>query len=197
MIGLTVQNVLAAYQNSMDRDAHPQRLLCLLSTEAETTLDALKSLKPFPPRAVLFRQGEPADRIFILGRGKVKLSMQSDSGVRLPLWIANPGEILGLSACVAGGCYEGTAETTEDADVAVVPRERVLDFLSTEQLACLPVLTLLCDQLHIAHEQVRCVASLASTENTFAQSAAHLKQNRGNGNGLALTSKQGHPTLRR
>ena len=175
---------------SMDCDARPQRLLCLLSTKAQTALDSLKSLKPHPPRAVLFRQGEPADRIFILGRGKVKLSMQSDSGVRLPLWIANPGEILGLSACVAGRCYEGTAETIEDADVAVVPRERVLDFLRTEQLACLPVLTVLCDQLHIAHEQVRCVASLASSGNTSAQSATHLRANRGNANGLTLTSKR-------
>ena len=174
----------------MDCDARPQRLLCLLSTEVQTTLDSLKSSKLYPPNAVLFRQGQPADRIFILCRGKARLSMQSDSGVRLPMWIANPGEILGLTACVAGACYEGTAETIGDADVAVVPRERVLDFLRTEQLACLPVLTLLCDQLHIAREQVRWVASLASSENTFAQSAAHLKQNRGNGNGLVLASKQ-------
>jgi CRP-like cAMP-binding protein len=157
-------------------------------------LDAVKSLKPYPPRAVLFRQGEPADRIFILGRGKVKLSMQSDSGVRLPIWIANPGEILGLSACVAGGCYEGTAETIGNADVAVVPRERMLDFLRTEQMACFRVLAVLCEQLHVAHEQVRCVASLASSGNAVAQSADHLKPNRANANGLAFTSQQGHPT---
>jgi CRP-like cAMP-binding protein len=102
--------------------------LCLLPREVETKLDSLKSLKPYPPNAVLFRQGQPADRIFIFVRGKVSLSMQSDSGVRLPMWIANPGEILGLSACVAGGCYEGTAETIEDAEVAVVPRQAGLGF---------------------------------------------------------------------
>jgi CRP-like cAMP-binding protein len=76
------------------------------------------------------------------------------------MWIANPGKILGLSACVAGECYEGTAETIEDADVAVVPRQGFLDFLRTDKLACLQVVTLLCDQLHVAHEQVRYVASL-------------------------------------
>jgi CRP-like cAMP-binding protein len=99
----------------MDRDARPQRLLCLLPAEARTTLDSLKSFKVYPPNAVLFQQGQPADRIFVLRRGKVRLSMQSDRGGQLPPWIANPGEILGLSVCVAGGCYEGTAETMEDA----------------------------------------------------------------------------------
>jgi CRP/FNR family cyclic AMP-dependent transcriptional regulator len=174
----------------MDCDARPQRLLCLLPTEIQTTLDSLKSSKLYPPNAVLFRQGQPADRIFILCEGKVKLSMQSDRGDRLPLWIANPGEILGLSACVAGGCYEGTAETIEDADVAVVPRQGFLDFLRTDKLACLQVVTLLCDQLHVAHEQVRYVASLACSGNTFAQSADHPKENREKRIGLALTSKK-------
>ena len=115
--------------------------------------------------------------------------MQSDRGDQLPTWIANPGEILGLSVCVAGGCYEGTAETMEDAEVAVVPRQGFLDFQRTKRLACLQVLTLLCDQLHVAHEQVRWVASLASSGNTVAQSAAHLKQNCGKGNGFSSTSK--------
>jgi CRP-like cAMP-binding protein len=161
----------------MDREARPQRLLCLLSTEMQTTLNTLKSLKPYPPNAVLFRQGEPADRIFILRRGKLKLSMQSEGRDQLPPWIANPGEVLGLSACVAGGCYEGTAETMDDAEVAVVPRQGLLDILRTERLPSLDVLTLLCDQLHVAREQVRWVASLSS-ENTVAQSANPLKQNR-------------------
>jgi CRP/FNR family transcriptional regulator, cyclic AMP receptor protein len=139
-------------------DARPQCLPCLLPIEVQRTLDSLKSFAPYPPNAVLFQQGQPADRIFILCRGKVKLSMQSDREDRLPR-IAGPGEILGLSACVAGGCYEGTAETVEDADVAVLTRKGILDLVRTKQLAWLPVLTLLCDQLHTAHEQVRCVAS--------------------------------------
>jgi CRP/FNR family cyclic AMP-dependent transcriptional regulator len=161
----------------MDRDARPQRLLCLLPSEVETTLDSLKSLKVYPPHAVLFKQGQPADRIFILCRGKVRLSMQSERGDQLPPWIANPGEVLGLNACVAGGCCEGTAETMEDAEVAVVPRQGFLDILHTERLPSLEVLTLLCDQLHVAREQVRWVASLSSG-NTVAQSANHPKQNR-------------------
>jgi hypothetical protein len=50
----------------------------------------------------------------------------------------------------------------EYVELAVVPREGFLDFLPTEQLARLHVLTLLCDQLHIAQERVRWVASLSS-----------------------------------
>jgi CRP-like cAMP-binding protein len=196
VIGLTVRNVRAAYHITMDGDARPQRLLCLLPAEARTRLDSLKSTKLYPPRAVLFQQGEPADRIFILGQGKVRLSMRSDRGDQLPMWIAKPGEILGLSACVAGGCYEGTAETMEDADATVVPREAFLDFLRNEQLACFQVLTLLCDQLHVAHEKVRWMASLSSG-NTLARSANHPNKKCGKGNGLALTSKNWHPTLRR
>jgi CRP-like cAMP-binding protein len=148
----------------MDRDAHPQRLLCLVPTELQTTLESLTSSKVYPPHAVLFQPLQAADRIFILRRGKVKLTMKSEQEDRLQARVAMPGEILGLSACVAGGCYEGTAETIGDADVAVVPRQGFLDAVRTEQLASLHCLTLLCDQLRVAHEQVRWVTSPASTE---------------------------------
>jgi CRP-like cAMP-binding protein len=156
----------------MDCDAHPQRLLCFLPTEVETALDVLKSSKVYPPHAVLFQPGQPAGRIFILRRGKVKLTIQSDLGDRLPLWIAQPGEILGLNACVAGGCHEAMAETMGDVEVDVVPRQRFLDGVSTEQLASLRGLIVLREQLNVGHEQVRWVASLVSSERAFAEQFA-------------------------
>jgi CRP/FNR family transcriptional regulator, cyclic AMP receptor protein len=142
-----------------DYDALRSSHLCFLPADVQKVLDSFKSFKLYPPNAVLFRQNHPADRIFILRQGRVRLTMHSDRGKPLPLHIAIPGEVLGLSACIAGGCYEATAEALEFVDLAVVPRGGFLEFLRTEQLACLSVLTLLCDHLHIAHEQLRWVAS--------------------------------------
>jgi CRP/FNR family transcriptional regulator, cyclic AMP receptor protein len=156
----------------MDCEAHPQRLLCFIPAEVETALDSIRSSKLYPAHAVLFQPDQAADRIFIVCRGKVTLTMKSEQGDRLPSRVAMPGEILGLSACVAGGCYEGMAETTGDVEVDVVPRQRFLDVVGSEQLASLRALTLLCEQLNVAHEQVRWVASLASSKRTFAEQAA-------------------------
>jgi CRP-like cAMP-binding protein len=154
---ITMEDV--AQKLCLDYDALRSSHLCFLPADVQKVLDSFKSFKFYPPNAVLFRQNHPADRIFILRQGKVKLAMHSDRRKHLPLHIAIPGEVLGLSACIAGGCYEATAEALGFVDLAVVPREGFLEFLRTEHLACLSVLTLLCDHLHVAHEQVRWMAS--------------------------------------
>lgn len=45
------------------------------------------------------------------------------------LRIAEPGEILGLSAAISGGCYQMAAETVEPSRVSCVARGALLQFL--------------------------------------------------------------------
>jgi len=133
----------------------PERLFCDLPPETTRAFDALKTVAACPRGAVLFREGHPARGIFVLCDGRAKLSVSSESGKRIILRIAGPGEILGLSAALAGSPHEVTAELLDDAHVAAVRRKELLRFLHEHREACLQVVNLLSQDLHLAYDRVR------------------------------------------
>jgi CRP/FNR family transcriptional regulator len=81
----------------------------------------------------------------------------SESGKQLTLRIASSGEALGLSAALSGRAHEVTAEALDDLQVAVVKRKDPLRFLHEQREACLQVVNLLSQDLHVAYDRVRSV----------------------------------------
>ncbi len=79
----------------------------------------------YPAGAMLFVEGQQAHGIYILRRGRIKLSMCARDGKTLILRLVEPGEVLGLSAAVSGRVFEGTAETQEVCDISFI---RMTDF---------------------------------------------------------------------
>jgi CRP/FNR family transcriptional regulator len=135
----------------------PERLFCDLPAEAMKDFEALKELSPYPSGRTLFREGTRARGIFVLCEGKVKLSVCSQSGKRLTLRVAGPGEVLGLSASLCNGPYELTAEMVDDARVAMINRKDLLQFLNDHRETCLQLAQLLSHDLHIAYGRMRAI----------------------------------------
>ena len=73
----------------------------------------------------------------ILCQGRVKLSMSSANGKTLILKIAGPGEVLGLSATIAGEPYDTTAEAVDPVQINLIRRADFQNFLARYQDACL------------------------------------------------------------
>ena len=69
-----------------------------MPAESLKAFDEIKSLASFPRSTVLFAEGRPVRGIYILCDGRAKLSICSETGKRLTLRIAGPGEVLGLGA---------------------------------------------------------------------------------------------------
>ncbi len=147
----------AIQQSCRDCALRPDRIFCDLPINVLEALDSVKATIVCPRNTVLFRQGQPARGVFVLCEGRAKLSVCSESGKRLTLHVAIPGEVLGLSAALSGGPYEVTAELLDDARVAMVKRKELLSFLREHREACLHVVDLLSQDLHIAYERVRSV----------------------------------------
>ncbi|HMD18482.1 MAG TPA: Crp/Fnr family transcriptional regulator [Terriglobales bacterium] len=72
----------------------------------------------YPTGAVLFAEGQAPRGVFIVRRGRVKLSICSSDGRTLILRIADPGCLLGVAAVVSGRNYEATAETQEPSEIS-------------------------------------------------------------------------------
>jgi CRP/FNR family cyclic AMP-dependent transcriptional regulator len=141
----------------LDCTLRPDRLFCDLPVSTLTAFNAVKSDMVCPRNTVLFREGQPARGVFVLCEGRAKLSVCSASGKHLTLRVAGPGEVLGLSAALSGSDHEVTAELIDNSQVAMVKRKDLLSFLREHREACLHVVTLLSQDLHIAYDRVRSV----------------------------------------
>jgi len=75
----------------------------------------------------------------VLCRGRVKLSLSDSDGKTLIMKIAEPGEVLGLSATISGQPYELSAQTIDPCQVNYVKRDDFLRFLKDHGDACFNV----------------------------------------------------------
>lgn len=129
-----------------------------MAPESLKAFDEMKSLAYYPRNTVLFAEGRPVRGIYILCDGRAKLSICSDSGKRLTLRVAVPGEVLGLGATLSNSPYEITAELLDNAQVVFVRRRDLLKFLRDHRNVCMEVVRMLSQDLHGAYERVRTIA---------------------------------------
>jgi CRP/FNR family transcriptional regulator, cyclic AMP receptor protein len=149
-------------QSCLDCVQRSDRAFCDLPPDALAAFDGIKSAQTCPKGTVLFREGHSAHGVFLLCEGRVRLSVCSENGSRMILRTATPGEVLGLSASLAGGCYQVTAETLDTVRLASVRRKDLLHFLRQHGDACLRIVNLLSQDLQIAYNRVRTVGLIRS-----------------------------------
>jgi CRP/FNR family transcriptional regulator len=140
----------------------PDRLFCDMPAESLKAFDEIKSLASFTRGTILFAEGRPVRGIYILCDGRAKLSICSETGKRLTLRIAGPGELLGLGAALSNTPYEVTAELLDDSQIVFVRRKDLLKFLRDNRSVCLEIVRMLSQDLHGAYERVRSIAMVHS-----------------------------------
>jgi CRP/FNR family transcriptional regulator len=131
------------------------RIFCDLPASALQTFESIKYATAYPQGAVLFVEGQMPRGIFVLCKGSVKLSINSPNGRTMIVKLAEPGEVLGLSATISGKPYEVTAETIDPCQVNFVKRDDFLRFLKDDVEACFKVAEQLSEKYHNACQEVR------------------------------------------
>jgi CRP/FNR family transcriptional regulator len=132
-----------------------EHLFCDLPAAALQTFEGIKYATAYPKGAVLFVEGQAPRGIFVLCKGRVKMSICATDGKTLIVKIAEPGEVLGLSATVSGKPYELTAETVDPCQVNFVKRDDFLRFLKEHSDACFKVAEQLSEKYNNACHEVR------------------------------------------
>jgi len=99
-------------------------------------------------------EGQPSRGVYIVCQGKVKLSASSEEGKIMIVGIAEPGEIIGLSAAMNGLEYETSAEALETCQVNYIETRDLIKFLRSNPEACLNAARQLSRHHLAAHQQV-------------------------------------------
>src|SRR5688500_2115737 len=123
----------------------------------------------YPKGTTLFTEGQPAIGIYMLCAGRVKLSTYSAEGRSLIVRVAEPGEVLGLSACVAGVAHEGSAQVITDCQVNFVQRSDFLGLLKNSSAAAMSAVRELSNLYHKAHAQICSLGLSVSASDKLAK----------------------------
>ncbi len=89
---------------------------------------------------VLFHEGQPAEAIFAVVSGQLKLVRYSPRGRELLLHLVHPGQSFAEAALFADGTYPATAEVMEPTRVWCLPRASLLELLRSQPELALAML---------------------------------------------------------
>lgn len=111
----------------------PRRLV--RAVDLQSFLDstgAARTITRYARLAVVFSQGDPAEHVFYVQRGNVKISVVSRTGKEAVVGILGPGEFFG-EGCLAGQPRRiATAVALTASTVLVVEKATMLDLLHTQ-----------------------------------------------------------------
>jgi len=143
---------------SLDDDAAKQ--LCDLLE----TLDCEK-------QKVLFRAGEAGDAMYIIERGKVRISVDATNGRELTLTELGRGDFFGEMALFDGQPRSANATASEESRLAVLSRQHFLSFIMRgNPNVALEMMTALANRLRHTDELLR----HSATRNVNVEEAARL-----------------------
>jgi uncharacterized membrane protein len=143
---------------SLDDDAAKQ--LCDLLE----TLDCEK-------QKVLFRAGEAGDAMYIIERGKVRISVDATNGRELTLTELGRGDFFGEMALLDGQPRSANATASEESRLAVLSRQHFLSFIMRgNPNVALEMMTALANRLRHTDELLR----HSATRNVNVEEAARL-----------------------
>jgi CRP/FNR family cyclic AMP-dependent transcriptional regulator len=112
--------------NNNQKLASSEQTLCDYPLAVANALEQEAVTTTYPTGAVLFAEGQTARGVFIVRRGRVKLSICGSDGRTLILRIVEPGCPLGVAAVVSGRQYEATAETQEPSEISFLRQSDLL-----------------------------------------------------------------------
>jgi CRP-like cAMP-binding protein len=111
-----------------------------------------------PAHTTLFVEGQPADALWAVRRGVVRLYKTSPDGRITTLETLGAGEVFGALSAVGADRYPASAESVVDTAAWTLARSTFVRLLAEEPRLGVEVLGILTRRLHAAHERIRAFA---------------------------------------
>ena len=142
---------------------------CNLPDDALRDFEARRTTRSYPKGSTLFVEGQPASEVYVLCTGRIKLCTYSAEGRSLIVRVAEPGEVLGLSACIARVAHETTAQAITDCQINCVRRDDFVDLLAKDPNAALNAVRELSYLYHKAHTLICSLGLSGSASDKLAK----------------------------
>ncbi|HYX52266.1 MAG TPA: Crp/Fnr family transcriptional regulator [Candidatus Limnocylindrales bacterium] len=164
---------LQIVENCLKCAHREQRLFCDLPHDALIKLQKVKATSVYPKGTLLCLEGQPPRGIYVLCTGRAKLSTTSAEGKSIILRIAEPGEVLGLTAAVSNTPYEATIETMESSQANFISQEDFVNFLQEFPEVGIKVARQLTHNCKCAYSEIRSLGLSNSVPEKIAKLLLH------------------------
>jgi CRP/FNR family transcriptional regulator, cyclic AMP receptor protein len=138
----------------------------LLDEQERATLAERVDTVIRPAGTALFNYGDPGDSLYIVRAGEVEIFFKNDTGERIVLETARPGDFFGEISLLDGGPRTASALVTEDLHAVVVDRGDLEEFLRLRPAAAMELLTAAGRRLRESAKLLRHTASRNINEET-------------------------------
>jgi CRP/FNR family transcriptional regulator, cyclic AMP receptor protein len=97
-----------------------------------STIDGGRKIAAFPKKEAIFVQGDPSDAVFYIQKGKVKLTVVSNTGKEATIGILNEGDFFG-EGCLTGQALRlCAASAMTDCSVMRIDKNAMVEVLHRE-----------------------------------------------------------------
>ena len=165
------------------------RLVCNLPQALRVKLDAISSSATYRKGEILFAEGQAARGVFVISKGRVKLSASSPDGKALITRMADLGEVVGLPGTISGKRYEVTAQAFEPVEVSFIRRKPFRDFVRAHGEVGLRVAEILSDIYRATYQEVRYLGLSGSAEGKLARFLLDLTADQNHEHGQARATQ--------
>ncbi len=88
-----------------------------------------RKIKSIGRKEVLFHEGDELRMVYFLNKGKVRTFKMNNDGKEFVTGLYTTGDFLGYMSVLEGGRVAESAETLEDCELAMIPRDEMLALL--------------------------------------------------------------------
>jgi CRP/FNR family transcriptional regulator, cyclic AMP receptor protein len=140
----------------MNAPSKPERLRSFLKSHTffgglpDTALDAIirrGHTKTFAKGDIIFRRGDPGDRLTVIVAGRVKISNVNANAKEVVLNFLEAGDINGEIAVLDGNERSANAVALEDSEVLVIFGRDLMPVLADHPQVMLEIMQILCQRL--------------------------------------------------
>jgi CRP/FNR family transcriptional regulator len=157
-------------ENCSNCELRDEKFFCSVGAAAVRAFDQISVASVYPAGSVLYVEGQAARGVFMVCRGRAKLSIASRDGKSLITRVAHAGELLGVGSAILGAPYQATVETLEACQIRHVKREEFLHFIKEHADACYRVTEQLSRECHDASDHIRSLG----LSHSASEKLAHL-----------------------
>jgi uncharacterized membrane protein len=130
-------------------------LLRTLTGEDRRALAATMDVHPAAKGAVLFRQGDAGDSLFIVRSGLIELYVQDHAGQEIVLHHAGEGEVFGELSLLDGRPRTAAARVVDEGELLVLERDDLIALVKRSPELALDILAMMSRETRRADELLR------------------------------------------
>ena len=130
-------------------------LFASLNDEAATRLRSLLTVREVPAGKPLFRTGDKGDAMYLIERGRVRISVRDKEKQQITLAELARGDFFGEMAIIDGKRRSADATVIDDARFAILSRENFLAFIQGNPNVTLEMLSAAFERLRRTDEMLQ------------------------------------------